>query len=232
MKRLFAISDIHGCLSEIKLMLKLIKLTKNDRLVILGDNIDRGPYSIEVVLEIKKLKDEGYDIITLKGNHEEMLIDSLKEFESMEDVNNSYLKSNLIHNGTYGTLEKYFSASPESKAAFLTEISNYKLTHIEDNYLFVHAGVCPNLSFEKQSEDCLLWIRDEFIHSRHNLPYIVVFGHTPTRFLDYKGKDVIWINDDKIGIDCACVKKGVLGCIDLVNMQEYYVEYKREPSKL
>lgn len=224
--RIFAISDIHGCLTAFEDMLSLIKLQKTDRLIVLGDSIDRGTHSIEVVLKIRELKDQGYDIITLRGNHEQMVLDTLSEYKSMACVESSYIKENLIRNGTYDTLKSYFEADSDIQAAFVSEISQYKDYHIEGDYLLVHAGVCPSLSLDEQSEDCFLWIREEFIYSKHGLPYVIIFGHTPTRHLSCDSEDVIWFQDDKIGIDCACVRGGSLSCLELYSLKEYYVKLR------
>ncbi len=80
MDRLFAISDIHGCYKPFyELVVNVIKLTKSDRLILLGDYIDRGEQSKEVVDFIIDLFNKGFNITALKGNHEVMLMDSYND---------------------------------------------------------------------------------------------------------------------------------------------------------
>ena len=72
----YAISDIHGCFHTFKQLLNTIGLNKSDELILLGDYINRGKYSKEVVDFIMHLESEKYNIHCLKGNHEEMIFDS------------------------------------------------------------------------------------------------------------------------------------------------------------
>ncbi len=74
-KRLFAIGDVHGCLHELKnLVEQKLKLRTDDKLVLLGDYIDRGPDSKGVIDYIMTLQKKGFDVVPLKGNHELMLL--------------------------------------------------------------------------------------------------------------------------------------------------------------
>ena len=84
MRRLFAISDIHGCYKPFyELIVSTISLTKSDQLILLGDYIDRGGQSKEVIDFILELKNDGFNITTLTGNHEVMLVDSYYETDAL-----------------------------------------------------------------------------------------------------------------------------------------------------
>src|SRR6478735_817937 len=99
MPRTFAIGDVHGCaLTLKKLLLDDIKIGKQDEIYFLGDYIDRGTRSKEVVDFIVELKTENYKITTLRGNHEKLFIDSEKSFNDFE---------NWIVNGGIATLESF-----------------------------------------------------------------------------------------------------------------------------
>ena len=75
----YSISDIHGCFNTFRhLVEEGIKLTKSDQLFLLGDYVDRGPYSQEVLDYIMHLMDRGYHIFPLRGNHENDLLDYVK----------------------------------------------------------------------------------------------------------------------------------------------------------
>ena len=75
--RRFAVPDIHGCNKTFQALLDRIQLTTNDQLFLLGDYIDRGPDSVGVLDTILRLKEEGYSVFPLRGNHEQMLIESI-----------------------------------------------------------------------------------------------------------------------------------------------------------
>ena len=84
MSRLLAVSDIHGCFATFyELIIKLIDLKRTDQLVLLGDYIDRGEQSREVIDFIIDLTEKGFDIIALRGNHEQMLLDAYHDQEEL-----------------------------------------------------------------------------------------------------------------------------------------------------
>ncbi|MBI9067306.1 MAG: metallophosphoesterase [Salinivirgaceae bacterium] len=133
MKGLFAIGDIHGCFdSLLELVEKQIQLDKNDRLVLLGDYIDRGNKSKEVIDYIIDLQEKGFGIISLIGNHELLLL------ETLEDEKN---KSKWIQNGGLETLNSFGIDSitnfPLKYLQFFKNLQNY---YSFEEFLFVHAG--------------------------------------------------------------------------------------------
>ena len=99
MDRLFAIGDIHGCFDSLKELIENhIQLRKNDKLVLLGDYIDRGANSKKVIDYIIDLQVKGFDIIALTGNHEVMLLDS---FDNEKNI------PKWIQNGGTNTLKSF-----------------------------------------------------------------------------------------------------------------------------
>ena len=224
MGRLLVISDIHGCLNEFNKLIDKVDLTKEDKLVILGDVIDRGPSNIETAFKIMELKRNEYNIINIMGNHEEMFLHTIQACKSIEELWESKYFNILKSNGTLSTLIEYFNLNDQDKMKVRLELSGYRKYYKVDNFLFTHAGVLPNVELKNQTTDDLMWIREGFIDEEiHGLPYTVIFGHTPTRQLHSDGEDKIWYGEDKIGIDCACVFGGNLACLDLTNNKEYYV---------
>ncbi|OAA30410.1 metallophosphatase [Kosmotoga arenicorallina S304] len=190
---LYAIGDIHGCLNPLKSLIEKINPKKSDTLVFLGDYIDRGPKSKEVVDFLLSL-DQKYRCIFLRGNHEAMLLHYLSggpwgrywELNGMEATLRSY-----------GSIKNI----PDRHMDFFKAT---KLYYENSKYLFVHAGIRPGIEMAKQSEQDLLWIRDEFIYSKTLLKgKIVVFGHTPK----FGGPLIL---KDKIGLDTGCVYGGNL----------------------
>lgn len=222
--KLYTISDIHGNLIEFENMLLKINLKKEDKLVLLGDYVDRGTNSIDVILKIIQMKKDGYNIECLKGNHEQIFLDCISKFEEKDDMERDSSIAWLLNVGAYGTMVDFFNRVESERVEIVSFLQSLKLYHKEKNYFFVHAGVNPNVKLSEQKEDDYLWIRNEFIQANTTkLGYTFVFGHTPTRLLREDKEDLIWFEDNKIGIDCGCVFGGKLACIELNDMKEYYI---------
>ncbi len=187
MGRLIAIGDIHGDIEHLNKLLDKLKPQKDDTFVFLGDYIDRGEHSKEV---IERLIDLSYETncIFLMGNHEQMLLNLLKT-KKPEDIEMWLLEGGVQTFDNYGGFVEIFSLHKD----FLTGLKPYYLT---DEYLFVHAGIRPDIPLKKQDKTDMLWIRDDFIEHKHNLKQKVIFGHTPF-YIPY-------IDDDKIGINTGC----------------------------
>lgn len=202
MNRIFVIGDIHGCYERLKTLLKKLHIKNNDMLIFLGDYIDRGTDSKKVVEEVINLKSQ-YHIITLLGNHEKMLLDILQKSLPIETWLFNGGETTLL---SYG-IKKYNISSdlfpPEHIEFFKSLLPYYEM----DNYIFVHAGLKPNIPLGKQSIDDLVWIRDEFIYSDCDFGKVVVFGHTPLA-------EPLFLKN-KIGIDTGAVFGGKLTCLVL-----------------
>jgi serine/threonine protein phosphatase 1 len=206
----YVIGDIHGCLAEMVCLLEHLSLKGEDRLVFLGDYIDRGPDSkgvVDYLLGLARTTDS--EVIFLKGNHEDMLLSYL-------GFNGNYGDMFLV-NGGQATLASYgiapvamsqdcaTSRIPASHLDFFLNLQSY---YLYESFLCVHAGIQPLRTLEEQAEIDLLWIRHEFIANPHRLPYTVVFGHTPQL-------EVLLDLPFKIGIDTGVVYGRKLSCIEL-----------------
>lgn len=203
--KIYVIGDIHGCHNEmIKLLDMLPKLEENDKVIFLGDYIDRGPDSYKVVEHLVGLsKDDRY--IFLKGNHEDMMLEAQKDI---------YTKMLWYRNGGSITEHSYKdNPIPGKHSDFY---NNLKLYYETPDYLFVHAGINPLFSMNEQVKEDLLWVRYNFINSEE-LPTnkIVVFGHTPFK--------TPFIKKNKIGIDTGCCFGRSLSCIELPSKKVYSV---------
>lgn len=193
-QRTLVISDVHGCYEEFVGLLQEKQYDpQKDELIILGDLIDRGPQSYNVVQKAKELHKNG--AIILRGNHEQLAID--------------YYCSNdptWFHNGARETVVDY--ARNDSCAEYDVDFfKSLPLTHVIDDYIFVHAGLRPGIPLEKQKTFDLLWIRDEFLWSSYDWGKKVVFGHTIMKEISFLG--------NKIGIDTGCFATGKLSCLEL-----------------
>ncbi|HCI29145.1 MAG TPA: metallophosphoesterase family protein [Fervidobacterium sp.] len=214
---IWAIGDIHGCLKALEKLIDQISPTNDDKLIFLGDYVDRGPDSKEVVDFLCSLS-KTVDCTFLRGNHEQMLLDVL---DSNEDTYRWIINGASYTWRSYGNMHSMLTY--EEHMEFFRSTKYY---HVEENvekangdtgrYLFVHAGVRPNVPVEKQDPQDLVWIREEFILRQHNLGYIVIFGHTPL-------EDIL-VEKDKIGIDTGCVYGGKLTAYCITNDKIRQVE--------
>jgi serine/threonine protein phosphatase 1 len=218
--RLLTISDIHGCLEVLKkLLIKVNYNPKEDKLIILGDYVDRGPNPMETLLFIEELMNEG--AITLIGNHDSMFLDLINDNSLSWALNQQYYHEL----GTAKTIVDYLALDTKEQKHIRDILNKLLPYHIEDNFIFVHAGVDVKLPIEENDFQELIWIREEFYTNKSYDDKIVIFGHTPTCNLNSDRSCNIWIDEyykDKIGIDGACVYGGALACLDLTNMVEYY----------
>jgi len=186
-KRLIAIGDIHGEIDKLNSLLDKISPKKSDTLVFLGDYIDRGNSSKEVISTLIKFK-KSTNCIFLMGNHEDMLLRT-KETRKEEDI------SFWLFNGGITTLDSYgdYVNTFKTHGNFF---ENLKLYYSTDKFLFVHAGIRPDKPLDEQEKQDFLWIRDNFINHKHQLKQKVIFGHTIF--------DEPHIEEDKIGINTGC----------------------------
>jgi len=211
MERIYAVGDIHGCYDKLSELIKKMDIDfESDTLVFLGDYIDRGPQSFEVVAYLTDLKQRYANIIFLKGNHEEML----EKYLSGED------RITYLVNGGQQTLESYMNRPrPEGEPAIpsthLEFFKSLRIYYETQNYIFVHAGLKNKVPLEKQKTEDLLWIRRRFIESKYDYGKMVVFGHTPLH------EPLLLPN--KIGIDTGAVYGNRLTCVRLPELVFYTV---------
>jgi len=205
---IYAIGDIHGCREHlVRLLDKIRPDLERDRLVFVGDYIDRGPNSrgvVEYILGLQK-NHPPENIICLKGNHEVMLFDFLAGRE----------RELFLFNGGRSTLLEYWGNRwepgaesdlllPPGHAAFFEGLKRYFET---PDYIFVHGGLRPGVPLAQQEDEDLYWIRGEFIASFEDFGKRVIFGHTPFR------RPLVMPN--KIGIDTGAVYGNLLTCLQL-----------------
>ena len=207
----YVIGDIHGCGWELFRLVERLPLARGDDVVFLGDYIDRGPNSREVVSYLLSLRNDQEQVrfVFLKGNHEDMLLSYLGLGGHYGDM--------FLANGGKPTLASYeiepdkltredaLSAIPPDHLSFFRGLSNH---YLMDSYLCVHAGINPQKPWDEQTEEELLWIRNAFIYRSHALPQTVLFGHTPQPTVFY---DLPY----KVGLDTGLVYGNMLTCLEV-----------------
>jgi len=204
----FAIGDLHGCPDELEVLLAALRPGADDTLVFLGDYVDRGPAVRTLVERLIRLREEHPQTVFLRGNHEDMLLAFL-------GYPGRYASAYLANGGT-ATLMSYRvprgASGAAAAATFPAEhvqfLLDTRITHVESGFLFVHAGVRPGIPLAEQDEEDMLWIREEFFSQPHDLPYTVLFGHTPQR-------EVRIGLPYHLGLDTGLVYGNKLSCFDV-----------------
>jgi serine/threonine protein phosphatase 1 len=191
----FAIGDIHGSYYSLLDLFNIIPYDKDSRIVFMGDYIDRGKYSKEVVQFVKEMVECNEHAVAILGNHEDLCIGFHKGDRWSEEV--------WARNGAFDTLRSYYGDEklpnrPRIDEEHLEWMEQLPLMHQDEFHIYVHAGLHPDLNIDYQIRDDLLWIREEFIRSEKDFGKIVVYGHTAY-------KDGPRIEDNKIGLDTGCV---------------------------
>ena len=195
-KRFFAIGDIHGCFDSLKeLVVNKIQLKKSDKLILLGDYIDRGDKSKKVVDYIIELQEHGFDIIPLMGNHELLLLDA---FENEKNV------SKWIQNGGNETLKSFGITSIKNiDPKYLKFFKELKYYYSLDDFLFVHAGFNDNVVNPFTDFYSMLWKCKESYNNPLLIDKTIVHGHNPISVT--KCNDRVEPKHSVINIDTGCV---------------------------
>jgi serine/threonine protein phosphatase 1 len=212
---LYAIGDIHGMLDRLEALIASLTLESGDRLLFIGDYVDRGPASAGTVDFLIELE-QRHPCIFLIGNHESMFL----SFLGWKGPN-YFGGEAFLYNGGETTLESYgylqtgssFKLPPKHEAFF----RSMKLFHAEGEYVFVHAGLGrdtlglsdPKYALEHEVPREIMWQRAT-IDLPHSLGVTIVYGHTPLP--DFQ---VRWNLPYSIGIDTGCVYGGPLTAIRL-----------------
>lgn len=220
----YVMGDIHGCVEELRRLVEALPLDRGDRLVFLGDYIDRGPDSSGVVsylISLQKQLDE-IEFVFLKGNHEDMFLSYLGMSGQHGDM--------FLINGGKATLASYgltaekvlapqaLSAIPAEHLLFFEGLEKY---YRMDSFLCVHAGIHPKKPLAEQTDEELFWIRNTFIYNSHTLPYTVLFGHTPQ-------PTVLYDLPYKVGLDTGLVYGNMLTCLDVDEKVLYQINRGRK----
>jgi len=212
MNRLFAIGDIHGCFDKFRTLLEdRILLTKEDQLVLLGDYIDRGPQSKEVIDYIISLQINGFNITPLLGNHEAMLKDAYYDHR---------LLSKWVYNGGYATLESFeIQSLKDLDKRYIDFFNSLRLYHSHGNFLFVHAGF--NDEAENPFEDTyhMLWRSSTKYTNPSLVNKTIIHGHS-TIPLDLCERNVR-ANKSVLNMDTGCVFSKQIGYGKLTAIELY-----------
>lgn len=207
--RYYIVGDIHGHLSKLKKLILSVNadIKKDDIYIFLGDYIDRGPSSFEVIEFLIDLSHK-HNTIFLTGNHEDMFI----RFVTKGDNYNNY-----IRNGGGYTIKSYIKNQndfivPESHRLFYNSL---KLYYENDDFIAVHAGLNPDINImSEQKRYDMIWIREDFYKYPGKWGKTIIFGHTPTPYIH--NSDSVYIDETRniIGLDTNAMTDGFpLSCM-------------------
>jgi serine/threonine protein phosphatase 1 len=229
----FAVGDIHGRADLLTRLFERLEQARqhcgeNPIVVFLGDYVDRGPDSAEVIDLLQWGRPEGFERRFLKGNHEDAMLRFLKNplanrlwlaHGGLETVA-SYGVHPLPSLGA-GAAELLKCAAaldeklPDRDRRFLNSLERYVVL---GDYFFVHAGIDPTVSLEHQSDDQLFWIRERFLNDRTVMPLRIVHGHTPI--------EKPYIDERRVGIDTGAYLTGVLTAARFEGEQVSFIDVR------
>ena len=231
-QRAYVVGDVHGRLDLLDELLARIHADLDQRpsrktmLVFVGDLIDRGPNSAQVVERLRTYRHPGVRTAFILGNHEEVLLRILAgEAELIDDWRRfggaQCLESygvdvgELIGRDDDAQLEIVREAIPKAHAEFL---GSFVDTCRFGDYLFVHAGIRPGVELEQQLQSDLRWIRQPFLHDRRDHGFVVVHGHTISSEVEER--------PNRIGIDTGAYYSGVLTALAIEEGDRWYIDTK------
>ena len=191
--RVYAIGDIHGRADLLTRLHDRIRADAADApalrkvIVYLGDYVDRGEESSRVIDILLDGPPPGFEAVPLCGNHEELMLSFLEDAAMapmwMANGGTATMYSYGVRFGDAVTTEARFLAMQRDFRAALPGrhrdfLRGLAVSHVEGDYLFVHAGILPGRPLREQKREDLLWIREEFLSSTADHGYCVVHGHS------------------------------------------------------
>lgn len=233
----WAIGDVHGRLDLLEPLTRAIladaEATPVSRklVIFLGDYVDRGPESGAVLRFLVSLQaHSGVEWRFLKGNHEETMLQFLKDPsvgpQWCEYGGDATLRSyglslpNLKHKTeAWARLSADLDHGVEAETRLFLE--NLELSITVGDYFFVHAGARPGQALDRQSSEDLMWIRRTFLDSEVEFERVVVHGHTPTA--------EVYADRRRLGIDTKAYSSGVLTCLRLIGQERSLVRAVCKP---
>ncbi len=225
--RVYAVGDVHGRADLLAQLLAQIDAdleahpAPRAMHVFLGDYIDRGPDS-RGVLDLLIARGQRHEAIFLKGNHEVLVEEFLRNPESLATwrhvggietlLSYGIRPSFNLDAGEHAMLAQRFAdALPPAHKQFLGSL---KRSFSCGDFFFVHAGVRPGVPLSQQRDDDLFWIRDEFLDSKEKFGKIVVHGHNPVTDVEFRS--------NRINIDTGAYATGRLSCLRIESDQAMF----------
>lgn len=229
----YAIGDVHGRCDLLEPLQRGIRADADGRrsrrrvLVYLGDYVSRGVDSRRAVELVMDFRPPGFEVVTLKGNHEDLLLTYLGgnlaagrhwfDFDGLDTLE-AYgvaTASGIAHDdGNLESLRRQFAAAlPPEHLEFFRSLA---AGHAEGGYYFAHGGVRPGVPLAEQTERDRMWIRKAFLDSETDHGAVVVHGHSI-------GRQPV-VRPNRIGIDTGAYRSGVLTCLMLEGSERVFLQ--------
>ncbi len=221
--RVYAVGDIHGCIEPLTALHERIREDAASAadlrrvLVYLGDYVDRGLESRQVLEMLTATPLEGFERVHLRGNHDAWMLEFLEDTACglawIANGGSATLYSYGVGQGDLGAPLPDRLAAVQAglrralPAAHRDFLAGLVPMHIEGDYLFVHAGIRPGVPLDQQRPEDLLWIREPFLGSDADHGKVVVHGHTIV--------DRPQILGNRIAVDTGAFATGHLTCLVL-----------------
>jgi serine/threonine protein phosphatase 1 len=236
-RRAYAIGDVHGRLDLLVEMLAAIEADNGRRakarttIVFLGDLIDRGPQSAQVIERLRLYRPPFANTVFLMGNHEEVLLRILGgemrllpdwlQFGGAETLRSYAVDAGELR-GMRSTdaLELIRRKIPAEHMKFL---SSFVDSASFGRYLFVHAGIRPGIPLASQAREDLRWIREPFLNDESDHGHIVVHGHSISEEVE--------LRPNRIGLDTGAYRTGVLSAIGIEGAEHWLIQTGGDTSK-
>jgi len=226
----YAIGDVHGCLDLLDGLLLGIESEiaeqqpRHTSIVFLGDLIDRGPSSAQVVERLRTYAPEGVTTHFVMGNHEEVM---LRVVAGEAELIGSWLRFGGAETlRSYGVDPRELSrmAGTDAVAHLNDAIPPEHIEFLQSfadsisfgNYLFVHAGIRPGVDLSDQSQTDLRWIREPFLQDSSDYGFVVVHGHTISNTVE--------IGSNRIGIDTGAFCTGTLSALGIEGRKRWLIQ--------
>ena len=234
----YVMSDIHGCYDEYLQMLSKINFSDSDTLYILGDAIDRGEKSVEVLRDMSKRS----NIVPIMGNHEYMAVVISKQLQIEYIDGNANISMNKdireivklwLEDGGDKTLKSVRGISyneVESLLKYMERFSPYQIVEVEGRrFVLTHAGVPDGANLSNLHEfNAYEFLTASMDYAKNYFgDATLVTGHTPTAMIDKASIGKMYHNNNNIAIDTGGVFIGTFACLCLDTMEEFYVETEK-----
>ena len=227
-QRVYAVGDIHGRIDLFDALIDAIEADDaaardaETTVILLGDLVDRGPDSAGVIDRARSWQ-QSRPVRILAGNHEEMFLESFDDADTLRHFLRFGGKETVL---SYGLDRKAYNAAEiEEVQAMMREavpredrnfIASFEDMIAIGDYLFVHAGIRPEVPFDEQRRKDLRWIREPFLSHTESFGAVVVHGHTIS--------DAPVERENRIGIDTGAYVNGRLTALVLEGATRRYIE--------
>ena len=220
-ERILAIGDMHGNFDRLLSVFHKVRWNpQKDLLIFLGDYVDRGPENLRCLRWAMEMS-EKENVIALRGNHEQMML----AYYLLERDSEIWLP-----NGGYKTekeMNEWQKKDPKALERVLKFIAARPLYHRvfvgNDEYIFCHAGLKPGVPIEQQTDEDLLWIREEFYMNYRGAAKVIV-GHTPVQYisLSHGLSQPLKLQNNVTMLDTGSfLPNGKISCMDVLSGKFY-----------